>query len=408
MNAFEKIQEYLTGKEIQEETRTRLKHVYGDEFHEGLVKEETDVVARYFKKDGYETPFIDFELLVDICRDLNLSYHETAQVLAFILNENAKLIETFSEDKLNAYVFSLHLGPLYSMQSIRECKGKLSEYPSIIRKYIDKTGTFLPVDVTISDKDTLKNIAFSLYDNQIDTILFFCQKKFEKMSKHSSTSMVKGSSKNREDKKPEITSRELKKLYKELAEYLNADWKPYKYLSEEEIEIVKRALEKVYMHFPEEEKNSKIEAIIDSIYTLNLKLSKNEEESKRLENLSKIRTEIFKDCKYDQITYDIAFNIARTKDFPYPQIQNDIINQLSCIDEALEEILNAKEKYELLAGSNEQTEAYQNYIEIKFNNTTLIKLCFSELYDILNNYSLIENSFGKSRKKPDFNSNNNI
>lgn len=421
MKVFERIQEYLTGEEIQKETRARLKYVYGDEFHEGLVKEETDTVARYFKKDGYETPFVDFELLVDIFADLKLSYHESAQVLAFILNENAKLIESFSEDKLNAYVFAIHLGPLYSMQSIRNYKEKLSEYPSVIRKYIDKTGAFLPVDVTDSDKNTLKNIAFSLYDNQIDNILFFCKKKFEKSPRINTPKSIDNSPqikietmdnspKKKETNSSQLTSKQLKKLYKEITKYLNADWKPCKYLSDEEIASLKMILDKVYMNLSKEEKDAKIAAIIELVYKSNHKFIKNkeiEEESKYLEKLDEIRFETFKNCEYEQITYDIALNIARTKDFAYPQIQADIIEQLTCIDECLEEIFNAKEKYEDLAGSSQQAEAYQNYLTIKFDNASLIKLCFSELYDILNNYSLIDDSFKRGRKKAVSNNNNN-
>lgn len=337
---------------------------------------------------------------------MKLSYHESAQVLAFILNENAKLIESFSEDKLNAYVFAVHMGPLYSMQSIRDYKEKLSEYPSVIRKYIDEKGAFLPINITASDRDALKNIAFNLYDNQIDNILFFCQKKFEKSPRLNSSEVMDNSPKKKEINSS-ITPRELKKHYKEITKYLNADWKPYKYLSDEEIEKLKILLEKVYTHLTEEEKDFKIATIIELIYRSNLELRKNKEDGKHLEKLTEIRTEIFKDCEYEQITYDVALNIARTKDFAYPQIQTDIITQVTCIDESLEEILKAKESYENLAGSDAQAEAYQNYLTTKFDNVALIKLCFSELYDILNNYSLIEDSFTRGRKKANSNFNDN-
>lgn len=383
MEVLQRIQEYIAGEEIQNETRNRLKLIHGDNFTEDMVKEETDAVTQYFKKDDYQTLFVDFELLLSVFEDLKLNYRESAKVLAFILNENAKFIKGLNDRELYSYAFVSRIDAFFDVNNVRKYQNLLKEYPTMIRKYISDNGDILPVMVTSTDKENLKNMYFNLSDSQIDNILFFCQKKYEKSSKNNAIS----TSERVDDKVialSKMTSKDLKKLYKELSKYLNAEWKPFKYLAPEEIAELKAILEKVYVTLSEEEKNSKINAILKLVAKANHNFSvENELENKikHQEEIEQLKSLVFKE--HECITYDIALNIIRRKDFSFPLIQNDLKERIDCIDALLEELL-------LLDESN---------AAVREENMILINIYFSELYDILNNYSLIENSVVRKREK---------
>lgn len=383
MEVLQRIQEYVAGEEIQNETRNRLKLIHGDNFTEDMVKVETDAVTQYFKKDVYQTLFVDFELLLSVFEDLKLNYRESAKVLAFVLNQNAKFITGLSDGELSSYAFVSRFDAFFDINNVRKYQNLLKEYPTTIRKYISENGEILPVMVTLADKECLKNMYFNLSDSQIDNILFFCQKKYEKKVKTNIVSI----SETVDDKVivlPKTTSKDLKKLYKDLSEYLNAEWKPFKYLASEEINDLKDILEKVYINLSEEEKNSKINAILKLVAKANHNFSvENELENKIIhqEKIEQLKSLVFKE--YECITYDIALNIIRRKDFSFPLIQNDLKERIDCIDALLEEML-------LLDESN---------AALREENMILINIYFSELYDILNNYSLIENSVVRKRDR---------
>lgn len=153
MEVLQRIQEYVAGEEIQNETRNRLKIIHGYNFTEVMVKEETDAVTQYFKKDDYQTLFVDFELLLSVFEDLKLNYRESAKVLAFVLNQNAKFITGLSDGELSSYAFVSRFDAFFDINNVRKYQNLLKEYPTTIRKYISENGEILPVMVTLADKE---------------------------------------------------------------------------------------------------------------------------------------------------------------------------------------------------------------------------------------------------------------
>ena len=168
-----------------------------------------------------------------------------------------------------------------------------------------------------------------------------------------------------------------------------------KYLTEEDIVEVFRILENL--------KAENLENIKLEINKQNEKLLKIKKEDERLqeegeflEKFEEIKLECLKE--HELLSYDYAKQILVNKDFIYPAIQEDIQIQIDDIDSILNEILKAKEEINEADEPLKQI-ANWSYTKTKSDLIELMSLSFFELYEILNNYALIEEPYKLERKK---------
>ena len=392
MQVLEKVREYICSKENKMLAREDLKEIYGSDFVEEILDKETNYLCSFFDEEkDYEVPFNDFVLLSRIFYNTKLNYREMGSVLSFVLNKNAKLIEHLDKDKLVSYTFTANGNPLNSEEEKQRVIKKFAIAPSIIRNYIDEDGHFIPVDVNEIDKQILKDLIFVLSDKQIETILFFCKKKYDEL--HKPEFIIKPVVINKEEDK--INLKEAKILRKKLSSYIDDSGKLIKYLTEEDIIEVFRILENL--------KAENLENIKLEINKQNEKLLKIKKEDERLqeegeflEKFEEIKLECLKE--HELLSYDYAKQILVNKDFIYPAIQEDIQIQIDDIDSILNEILKAKEEINEADEPLKQI-ANWSYTKTKSDLIELMSLSFFELYEILNNYALIEEPYKLERKK---------
>lgn len=392
MQALEKIKEYICSKENKMLAREDLKEIYGSDFVERILDNEMNHLCSFFEEDKeYEVPFNDFVLLSRIFYNTKLNYREMGSVISFVLNKNAKLIESLDKNKLVSYTFTANGNPLNSEEEKQRVIEKFAIAPSIIRNYINEDGHFIPVDANEIDKQILKDLIFVLSDKQIETILFFCKKEYDEL--HKPEFIIKPVVINKEEDR--INLKEAKILRKKLSSYIDDSGKLIKYLTEEDIIEVFRILENLKV---ENLENIKLE--MNKQNAKLLKIRKEDErlqkEGEFLEKFEEIKLECLKE--HELLSYDYAKQILVNKDFLYPAIQEDIQIQINDIDSILNEILNAKEEIQETDESLKQI-ANWSYTKTKNDLIELMSLSFFELYEILNNYALIEEPYKLERKK---------
>lgn len=392
MEVLKKIREYICSKENVMLAQEDIKEIYGKNFVEKIVEEEINHLCGFFDNDkSYTVPYNDFVLLSRIFDILKLNYREMGQVLAFVLNQNAKLIEGLSEEQLISQTFLANNEPIEDEKVREEVIEKFKISPSIIRKYINEDGSFNPIETNEIDIAYLKNLIFIMSKKQIETILFFCKKEYDERHKQEFVIRPKIVI---EEEKDKTNPKEVKILRKKLLNYLDNSGKLIKILNEGEILDVFSILEKLKFHELEEWKK---EIIKQNQKLINIKAEDErlEEEAILLEKLSEIRLECLNE--HELLTYDYAMQILFDKNFAYPVIKDDIRAQINDIDELLHEILNLKEETEDADESLIQL-AKWTYEKSKNDLIELMSLSFHELYEILNNYALIEKPFKLERK----------
>lgn len=392
MEVLKKIQEYICSKENVMLAQEDLKEIYGKNFVEKIVEEEVNYLCSFFDEDkSYEVPYNDFVLLSRIFDILKLNYREMGQVLAFVLNQNAKLIESLSDEQLISQTFLANGEPINDEKQRDSVIERFKISPNIIRKYINEDGSFNPLETNEIDIAYLKTLIFVLSNKQIDTILFFCNKEYDE--RHKSEFVVKPKIVVEDNKEPK-NYKEIKLLERKLLSYIDNSGNLTKILTDEELEEVFSILEKLMLNDLEKRKQEILKQN-QKLIDIKAEDKRLEEEAILLEKLSEIRLECLNE--HELLTYDYAIQILNDKNFAYPVIQEDIRTQIDDINEILNEILSLKEETEDIDESLIQLVKW-SYEKSKNDLIELMSLSFHELYEILNNYALIEKPFKLERK----------
>ncbi len=382
MKSLEIIKDYICSKENIMLTRQDIQEIYGKEFVENILEEETRHLCDFFEEGKeYKVPFNDFVLLSMIFNRTKMNYRDMSSALAFVLNKNAKLIESLSEEKLVSYTFLANGMPINNEEEKEMVIQKFKIAPSIIRKYINEEGKFLPVNIEEIDKEQLNNLIFILSEEQINMILFFCQKEYDKQNK--SKFIIKEMILN-EKNEEQLNLKEARKLRKELSNFIDNRNKLIRYLNEEELNELFNILELLKV---DDLDNLKISIINQNNKLLRIKDEKEnlQKEAELLEKFEEIKLECLNE--HELLSYDYAMQILRSNNFRYIRIKEDIEVQINDINTILNEIITLKDKSDL------------DYEKNKANLIDLMSLSFYELYEILDNYHLIENSYTLERKK---------
>lgn len=392
MEVLKKIQEYICSKENVMLAQEDLKEIYGKNFVEKIVEEEVNYLCSFFDEEkSYEVPYNDFVLLSRIFDILKLNYREMGQVLAFVLNQNAKLIESLSDEQLISQTFLANGEPINDEKQRDSVIERFKISPNIIRKYINEDSLFNPLETNEIDIAYLKTLIFVMSKKQIETILFFCNKEYDE--RHKPEFVVKPKIVVEDNKEPK-NNKEIKLLERKLLSYIDNSGNLTKILTDEELEEVFSILEKLMLNDLEKRKQEIIKQN-QKLIDIKAEDKRLEEEAILLEKLSEIRLECLNE--HELLTYDYAIQILNDKNFAYPVIQEDIRTQINDINEILNEILILKEETEDIDESLIQLVKW-SYEKSKNDLIELMSLNFHELYEILNNYALIEKPFKLERK----------